>query len=177
MIKKRNANAGVNANLSLEPSAAAQSTNNLTNNIYINKREDGKEDIVITRDVQFNPDDIDEEIRKDVKYVILETYAKILLDQDKALISNLISKNCIIVPATSLQNIIRAIVPNCDCEVYLDEDVKCCATKASPIRKVDAIKIIKENGENCTDFKQVYNKEYNELVNVYHLCLKYAIYQ
>ena len=54
MIKKRAANAGVNANISLEPSAASQSTNNLTNNIIINKRDDGKEDIVITREIIYN---------------------------------------------------------------------------------------------------------------------------
>ena len=54
MIKKRNLTNGVNANISLEPSAASQSTNNLTNNIIINKRDDGKEEIVITRDVELN---------------------------------------------------------------------------------------------------------------------------
>lgn len=75
MIKKRAANAGVNANISLEPSAASQSTNNLTNNIIINKRDDGKEDIVITREIEL-PDIKNNEIEKDVKYLILETYAK-----------------------------------------------------------------------------------------------------
>ena len=38
MIKKRNNTAGINANISLEPSAASQSTNNLTNNIIINNK-------------------------------------------------------------------------------------------------------------------------------------------
>lgn len=60
-------------------------------------------------------------------------------------------------------------------EISLDEDVGCCAGKANPIRKIDSIKIVNDNGEVCTDFKQVYNKEYNELVNKYHLCLKYAV--
>lgn len=82
MIKKRNANAGVNANVSLEPSAASQSTNNLTNNIFINKREDGKEDIVITRDIELQKSLPDDPNEYDVKYKILETYAKILLNQD-----------------------------------------------------------------------------------------------
>ena len=176
MIKKRAANAGVNANISLEPSAASQSTNNLTNNIIINKRDDGKEDIVITREIEL-PDIKNNEIEKDVKYLILETYAKILLDQDKALISNLISKNCIIIPIASLQEIIKTILgKNCSSvEIYIDEDIKCCASKASPIRKIEAIKIINEDGEMVTDFKQVYNKEFNDLVNVCHLCLKYVV--
>ena len=176
MIKKRNANAGVNANVSLEPSAASQSTSNLTNNIFINKRDDGKEDIVITRDIELQNIPPEDPNDLDVKYKILETYAKILLDQDKALISNLISKNCIIVPILSLQEIIKTILGNkCSVEIYVDEDIKCCATKASPIRKIEAIKIVNEDGEIVTDFKQVYNKEYNDLVHVYHLCLKYVV--
>ena len=52
MIKKRNMNAGVNANLSLEPQAASQSTSNINNNIYINKKDDKTEEIVITRNIE-----------------------------------------------------------------------------------------------------------------------------
>ena len=185
MIKKRNMANGINANLSLEPSSAAQSNSNINNNIYITRKfdtsadlskelENEDEDVVITRDVQL--DEIKEEETKDVKLVILETYAKILLNQDKALLSNLISKNCIIVPVSSLQEIIKTMI-NQDVEIYINEDIKCCAYKVSPIRKIEAIKIIKDNGEIITDFKTVYNKEYNELVNVYHLCLKYAVNQ
>lgn len=174
MIKKRNANAGINANVSLEPSAASQSTSNINNNIIINKRDDGKEDIVITRDIDVSqPASSLEDM--DVRTVILESYAQILLNQDKALLSNLISKNCIIVPMSALQNIIKAAIHTEQVDIYLDEDIKCCATKVNPIRKIEAIKIVNENGEIVTDFKQVYNKEYNELVNVYHLCLKYCI--
>ena len=176
MIKKRNANAGVNANVSLEPSAASQSTNNLTNNIFINKREDGKEDIVITRDIELQKSLPVDPNEYDVKYKILETYAKILLNQDKALISNLIFKNSIIVPIDALQNIIKTILgKKCSVEIYIDEDIKCCASKVSPIRKIEAIKIVNEDGEMITDFKQVYNKEFNDLVNVYHLCLKFVV--
>lgn len=173
MIKKRSQTNGVNANVSLEPQAAAQSTSNISNNIIINKRDDGKEEIVITRDIELEAKE--EEELKDPKYIILETYANILLNQDKALIANLISKNCIIVPSTSLSNIIKAIVKAESVEISLDEDIKCCSSKVNPIRKIEAIKIVNDNGEVCTDFKQVYNREYNELVNKYHLCLKYGI--
>ena len=179
MIKKRSLTNGVNANVSLEPSAASQSSSNINNNIYINKREDGKEDVIITRDIEL-PDineNLEERSIKDVKLIILETYAKILLNQDKALLSNLIFKNSIIVPITSLQEIIKNIVNCSDVEIFIDEDIKCCASKANPIRKISAIKIHTDNGEIVTDFKQVYNKEYNELVNNYHLCLKYVVYQ
>lgn len=174
MIRKRNANAGINANVSLEPSAASQSTSNINNNIIINKRDDSKEDIVITRDIG-----VDEQpqpnIDRDVRTVILETYAQILLNQDKALLSNLISRECIIVPMVALQNIIKSAIHTEQVDINLDEDIRCCAGKANPIRRIEAIKIVNDNGEIVTDFKQVYNKEYNELVNVYHLCLKYCI--
>lgn len=181
MIKKRNLTNGVNANVSLEPSSAAQSNSNINNNIYITKHMDSEspekdDDVIITREVQL------EEVQNnnadpEVRLLILETFAKILLDQDKALISNLIFKNCIIIPVSSLTQIIKTMIKDCEVEIYLNEDIKCCATKANPIRKVDAIKVIKNNGEVLTDFKQVYNKEYNDLVNVYHICLKYGVNQ
>ena len=173
MIKKRTNTTGIQANISLEPSAASQSTSNINNNIIINKRDDGKEDIVITRDIEFNEEPKEE--AKDVKYLILETFANILLNQDKALISNLISKNCIIIPATALGEIIKTIIKAENVEININEEMGCCAVKANPIRKIEAIKIINDNGEICTDFKTVYNKEYNELVNKYHICLKYAV--
>lgn len=173
MIKKRSLTNGVQANLSLEPQAASQSTSNINNNIIINRKNDNTEEIVITRNVEV--EEKEPEVDMDVRNLILQTYAQILLDQDKALMSNLIFKSCIIVPVTALQEIIKAILKADQVEVYLDEELKCCATKANPIRKIEAIKILKENGEVVTDFKQVNNKEWNELVNKYHLSLKYAV--
>ena len=173
MIKKRSTATGINANISLEPQAASQSTSNINNNIIINKRDDGKEDIVITRDVEL-PEEIKEE-SKDVRNLILETYAQILLNQDKALLANLIFKNCIIVPCSSLAEIIKVITNAETVEININEDVGCL--NKSPIRKIETIKIVNGNGEICTDFKQVYNKEYNELNTKYHLCLKYSINQ
>lgn len=58
MIKKRSTTDGVQANVSLEPSADsfepknASSTSNINNNIIINKMDDRKEDIVITREIE-----------------------------------------------------------------------------------------------------------------------------
>lgn len=189
MIKKKNLSAGVNANVSVEPTSASSANSNINNNIYITRKlgttemssglsasETDKEDILISRSVELEEIKKPEE-EKDVKQIILETYAKILLTQDKALISNLISKNCIIVPVSSLCEIIKVMVKQSDVEIYINEDIKCCAAKANPIRKIEAIKIINASGEIITDFKTVFNKEYNELVNVYHLCLKYAVNQ
>ena len=70
MIKKRTNATGVNANIALEPTAASSSTSNMNNNIIINKREDGKEEIVTTRDVNAQ---IEPGIKEtDAKSVILE---------------------------------------------------------------------------------------------------------
>ena len=176
MIKKRNLNTGVNANVSLEPTSASQSNNNINNNIIINRREDGKEDIVITRDVTPIPDIELETKLIDVSKLILETYAQILLNQDKALISNLITKNSIIVPYESLTNIIKCCVDNgSSVDIHVNEDVKCCASKVNPIRRIEAIKIVSDNGEVVTDFKTTFNREWNDLVNRYHLWLKFCV--
>lgn len=106
MIKKRSLNTGVYANVSLEPTSASQSNNNINNNIIINRREDSKEDIVITRKITLDDTTFDDPKINNVQSLILETYAQILLNQDKALISNLVTKQSIIVPYESLTNII-----------------------------------------------------------------------
>ena len=110
---------------------------------------------------------------KTAEQIILDTYAKILLDQNKALLLNLISKQTIIVPRSDLEQIIKAKV-GLPCEVTLvDTDGGCCIAKYSPIKKVETIKIINE--ELVSDFKQVYNNDYNDLINLYHLCLRFCI--
>ena len=183
MIKRKNTNTGMNANVSLEPNAAASSNNNFSNNIYVQTPYPAEvktqpstfteREISLDTSYSAKADDIAEE-KPHVSTLILETYANILLNQDKALITNLISKNTIIIPYDSLVEIIR-VVSNGEVEIQVDEDISCCIAKSSPIKKIEVIKVIKENGEIITDFKYVFNKEYNELVNVYHLNLKYVI--
>ena len=109
---------------------------------------------------------------KTAEQIILETYAKILLDQNKSLLLNLISKQTIIVPRSDLEQIIKAKT-GFKCEVSLEGDEGCCIAKYSPIKKVETIKII--NDELVSDFKQVYNNDYNDLINLYHLCLRFCI--
>ena len=175
MINRKKANAGINANLSLEPNSAAQSNNNFTSTVYIaTPYPDGTKlpevSTFITRDTS-PPDEPAEKL--DVRSLILETYARILLDQDKALISNLISKRTIIVPYNDLVAIIKCVTGG-EVDVIIDEDPGCCTAKVSLIHKIDAIKIHTDSGEIITDFKTVYNKQWNELVNSYHLNLKYV---
>lgn len=175
MINRKTRNLGVNANIGLDPTSAASSNNNFNNNIYVQTPYPAG----VKTDVSaFELKDIGqvkdaESDRTEVKGMILETYANILLNQDKALIANLISKHTIIVPIDDLRAIIQALTGG-DVEIYCDDDVSCCAAKVTFIKKIDAIKIIKDDVV-ITDFKQVFNKEYNDLVNKYHMNLKYTL--
>ena len=190
MIKKRNlSQGGLNANVSLEPASAASSNNNINNNIYIKTPYPPDERVKMpseftARDIELqdledehNPFKESEEVFQNktaVKEFILQTFANILLTQDKALLANVISKETIIIPFDSLQSIIQKMT-NADVEIKFDEDHACCASKINPIKKIDFIKIMKNDGEVITDFKQVFNKEYNELTRQYHINLKYVL--
>lgn len=192
MIKKRNlSQGGLNANVSLEPASAASSNNNINNNIYIKTPYPTDSPVKLpsefdTRDIELP--NFDEAVQTDpfkeseavlqnkssVKEFILQTFANILLTQDKALLANVISKETIIIPFDSLQTIIQKMT-NADVEIKFDDDCACCASKVNPVKKIDFIKIINSNGEVITDFKQVFNKEYNELTRQYHINLKYVL--
>ena len=176
--RKSSAKAGFNAHVGIEPNSAASSNNSFTNNVYVQTPypTDSKlpPSSFTEREIELpdlpQPNTID---KQDVRTLILETYANILLNQDVALIANLVSKHTIIVPHDELQQIIQCITGN-HVDVIVSEDNGCCA-KSSPIVKVDFIKVITESGEVITDFKQYYNKEYNELTGKYHLNLKYVV--
>ena len=178
---------------SLNFNASAVSENNvLTRDIKLNDIEDETADeqeehvtttpvkepqkiyareVIITTET--NKQNEVQEKPKTAEQIILDTYAKILLDQNKALLLNLISKQTIIVPRSDLEQIIKAKV-GLPCEITLvDTDGGCCFAKYSPIKRVETIKIINE--ELVSDFKQVYNNDYNDLINLYHLCLKFCI--
>ena len=184
MINRKTRNFGVNANIGLDPTSASQSNNNFSNNIYLQTPYPAdiktQPSSFSTRDVEVELQDIkDKQSDKtydqtEVKELILQTYANILLHQDKALIANLISKRTIIVPIDDLRAIIQLMTGG-DVEIFYDDDISCCAAKVTFIKKIDAIKIIKDNNVIITDFKQVFNKEYNDLVNKYHMNLKYIL--
>ena len=179
MINRKNSTkSGINAHVVIEHNAAYSSNNRFTNNVYVQTPypTDSKQppSTFTEREIELpdlpQPNTID---KQDVRTLILETYANILLNQDVALIANLVSKHTIIVPHDELQQIVQCITGN-HVDVIVSEDNGCCA-KSSPIVKVDFIKVITESGEVITDFKQVFNKEYNQLTGKYHLNLKYVV--
>ena len=185
MINRKTRNLGVNCNVGIDPSSAASSTNNFNSNVYIQTPYPGEADTAKVstfkiRDIsETELEDINtganqHSDQNEVRGLILETYANILLNQDKALIANLISKHTIIIPMSDLRNIIQ-LMTNGEVEIQYDEDCSCCGAKVSFIKKIEAIKIIKDDNIIITDFKQVFNKEYNDLVNKYHLNLKYVL--
>ena len=56
MIKKRNMSAGVNANLSLEPSSASAANSNINNNIYITRKVASDSEVV--KELENEKDDV-----------------------------------------------------------------------------------------------------------------------
>ena len=178
MIHRKNSTkAAISASVGIDSNAASSSNNNVTNNVYVQTPYPNEVKVqpstYIERDIELQ--DINEpNDRRDVRSLILETYANILLNQDVALIANLVSKHTIIIPLDDLQAIIKCITGN-DVSIIVSEDTGCCSAKVSPIVKIDFIKIITESGEVITDFKQVFNREYNELTGKYHLNLKYVV--
>ena len=188
--KNKQSEEGVMKPQQLNFNASAVSENNvMTRDVELNDIEDKEDEHVTTTPVkepqkiyareviittETNKQTEEKEVSpKTAQQIILETYARILLDQNKALLLNLISKQTIIVPKTDLEQIIKAKV-GLPCEVTLvDTDGGCCIAKYSPIKRVETIKIINE--ELVSDFKQVYNNDYNDLINLYHLCLRFCI--
>ena len=195
-VKRRGNNEVTNDNISkpqqLNFNASAVSENNvMTRDVELNdieEKEEEQEHVTTTpvkepqkiyaREVIITTETNKQTEEKNVKpktaeQIILDTYAKILLDQNKALLLNLISKQTIIIPKTDLEAIIKAKT-GLPCEVTLvDDSAGCCIAKYSPIKKVETIKIINE--ELVSDFKQVYNNDYNDLINLYHLCLRFCM--
>ena len=179
MIHRKNSTkAAISASVGIDSNAASSSNNNVTNNVYVQTPYPNEVKVnpstYIERDIELNDIPVTDTSKQDVRMLVLETYANILLNQDVALIANLVSKHTIIIPLDDLQAIIRCITGN-DVSIIVSDDTGCCSAKSSPIVKVDFIKVITESGEVITDFKQVFNREYNELTGKYHLNLKYVV--
>ena len=179
MINRKNSTkAGINAHVGIEPNSAASSNNSFTNNVYVQTPypTDSKLPPSTFTEREIELPDLSQSNtvdKQDVRTLILETYANILLNQDVALIANLVSKHTIIVPLDELQQIVQCITGN-HVDIIVSEDNSCCSKKG-PIVKVDFIKVVTDAGQIITDFRQVFNKEYNELTGKYHLNLKYVV--
>lgn len=103
-----------------------------------------------------------------------ELYQSILLTENKKLLANLISKKSIILTKEDLEEVIkRKIGKQCAID-FEDEDPKCCGV-SSPFIKINNIRVLDESGAAGTDFQIQYNKDYQELVTNYHICMRYVL--
>lgn len=181
---RRANNLGLSTNIGLESSAISSSNPNINNNIVINTKETNSETSAnpnnpyatypsvsnfIPPTSSLTEDNLNLEMR------LLDIYTQILLSDNKKLLANIVSKQNIIISKTDLESIISLLI-NKKVSIELeDPDVSCLSRISNSLDfgKVSAIKII---DENCvTDFKLVHNKEYNELINKYHLSLKFVL--
>ena len=124
----------------------------------------------------FNTRDIDNPYSQlsTVDEYLRELYQSILLTENKKLLANLISKKSIILTKEDLEEVIkRKIGKTCtvDCE---DEEPNCCGI-TSPFIKVNNIRVLDDTGTAGTDFQIQYNKDYQELVTNYHICMKFVL--
>ena len=124
----------------------------------------------------FNTRDVDNPYSQlsTVDEYLRELYQSILLTENKKLLANLISKKSIILTKEDLEEVIkRKIGKTCtvDCE---DEEPNCCGI-TSPFIKVNNIRVLDDSGTAGTDFQIQYNKDYQELVTNYHICMKFVL--
>ena len=177
MYQRANRNLGINTNVSLEPSANTQSSQQITNNIIVKTATDG-EVPVIERSVDIIKDEnpiIEEPASNDenVDKILLEVYKNILLSQNKQLLANILSKHHIMIYKDDLEKVISAKIGK-KCSVVLKETEECgCSAKFDPFAVIDSI-VIYENDKRV-DFKVAYNADYVELSEKYALSLKIAL--
>ncbi|KAI5499432.1 hypothetical protein TVAGG3_0843480, partial [Trichomonas vaginalis G3] len=130
---------------------------------------------IISRDAQDNPySTIQTNPSDNVDHYLLNLYQAILLKDDKKLLTNLISKNQIILTKEDLENVISRITGK-QCVIdYLDPEIECCG-QMPVFMKIGSIRIIETPGTTGVEFKYKYSNEYTKLSTEYKLCLKYVL--
>lgn len=162
-------NVGVNATVGVEPQAQSQATVN--NTVIVNPSQSDLE--VKDREAPMHIESEPCKERSLVDELLLEIYSQMLLYQNKQLLANIVSKNCIIIQQDDLRRVIEAKTGK-KCVIALRETQEAgCLVKASPIRTIDTIHIFDDESEN--DFKVAANSDYIELMNIYHLSLKHVV--
>ena len=141
-----------------------------------NQEQDNKGETKVLYPSTFNTRDIDNPYSQlsTVDEYLRELYQSILLTENKKLLANLISKKSIILTKEDLEEIIkRKIGKTCtiDCE---DTEPNCCGV-SSPFIKINGIRVLDESGAAGTDFQIQYNKDYQELVTNYHICMRFVL--
>ena len=112
---------------------------------------------------------------------LLKLSQAILLSENKKLLSNVISKDSIILTQEDLEKVIELKTGKKCVISYEDPEVTCCNMNTI-FMKITSIRITEKDGPNgpeqsCdqADFKIKYNKDYLELITNYHINLKYVL--
>ena len=103
---------------------------------------------------------------------LLRLYETILLSENKKLLSNVISKDSIILTQEDLEKVIELKTGKKCVISYEDPEVTCCNLNTI-FMKISSIRIVEK--EEQADFKIKYNKDYLELITNYHINLKYVL--
>lgn len=123
-----------------------------------------------------NTDDIyteTNEYSQDVNEYLVNIYQSILLNNNKKLLANLISKNKIVLTKEDLEGLIcRKLGKKCIID-YIDPDTTCCGGKPVFLR-IGSIRI-QESETRYVDFKINYNMHYIELTEKYKISLKLVL--
>ena len=175
MYSRSNNNFGVNTSVSIDPTSSSQSSQSITNNIYV--KSAGEDNLpLVERSTEFieNKSQSEfQEINMRFDEILLDVYKSIILTQNKVLLTNILSKKHIIIYKTDLEKIIASKI-NKKCAVVLKEDPECgCLVKNNSFAIIDSIVIYEENKR--VDFKVAFNSDYVELGEKYGLSLKVCV--
>jgi hypothetical protein len=120
--------------------------------------------------VSINPTNADSNVS--LEQYLLNLYSSILLTEDIKLIANIISDNKIILAKSDLEEVVFHKIHK-KCVISLDDaDVSCCGKPVkSPFAKINTIRITEDENIHPVDFKYIYNKDYIDLENNYHISL------
>ena len=172
MYSRVNKNLGFNTNVSIDPSSNSQSSQQITNNIIV-KGTDSEPVVIersietatepaITSDTPLEPETVDS--------ILLGIYQSILLNQNKVLLANILSKKHIIIYKEDLEKVISTKIGK-KVSVVLHDFEECgCKANASPFAAVESI-VVYEDGRRV-DFHVGYNADFVELSEKYALSLK-----
>ena len=168
---------GVNVPITPTSNAETKLTNNITisNVAYPSVTTDSNpyKDVVETaqqvtqRDVQYS------DKTPELEAYLLKLYQSILLSDNKKLISNVVTKDSIILTQEDLEKIIEYKTGKKCVIKYEDPETECCGINTI-FMKISSIRIVEKDDEQA-DFKIKYNKDYLELMSTYHLNLKYVL--
>ena len=176
MYQRANRNVGINTNVSLEPSANTQSSQQITNNIIVKTVNDGEVPVIERSvDIVKNDKPVTEEpaVEDNVDKILLGVYKNILLSQNKQLLANILSKHHIMIYKDDLEKVISAKIGK-KCSVVIKESEECgCSAKFDPFAVIDSIVIYEDSKR--VDFKVAYNADYVELSEKYALSLKICL--